>query len=63
MYLLRRLITSDEDTSASMAILLGPTWQNAADILRQCCVYVLKSPLQDSSAAMMEGAMDEESIR
>lgn len=63
MYPLHRLVTSGEDTPANMAILLGPTWKSAADIHKQCRMYVLMSPPPESSAGVMTGAMNEGSVR
>ena len=63
MYPLHRLFTSDEDTPANIFILLGPTWKIPADIHKQCGMYALMSPPQDSPAEIRGGAMNEGSVR
>lgn len=63
MYPLRRLVISLEDTSAKMAVLLGPNWQTAADSHKQCRMYVLMSPPQGSPARIIGDAVDEGSAR
>lgn len=60
---MRRLVHSSEETPANNAIQMVSTWQNTADVHKQCRMYVLRYPAQGSSAGLIGGAVDEGSVR